>query len=277
MKLHFMIVRRVPPVPSPVLVETYEILRGRGYTVTEDIAEEVLQRSDLLQVDADIYLLKSHTELSLALAGILFTQGANILNPYESCSLIQSKIITSKLLRKAGIPAPDSWVTADLSLAKPLLEKHPLIIKPHMGHRGAGVNLCKTPEDIDRIPEPDTPLIIQEAIPGPGEDLKIYVAGDQVYGVKKAFSESSFTVAGRHVPITDEVREISLKVGRVCGLGLYGLDIIESDRGPYVVDVNYFPGYKGVPDAAGMIADYIDDYAKGRVTLTPPVTKARAE
>ena len=47
MKLHFMIVRRVPPVPSPVLVECYEILRGRGYTVTEDIAEEVIQRSDL--------------------------------------------------------------------------------------------------------------------------------------------------------------------------------------------------------------------------------------
>ncbi len=271
MKLHFMIVRRVPPVPSPVLVEAYQILRGRGYTVTEDIAEEVMQRSDLIEVEHDVYLLKSHTELSLALAGILYTQGANILNPYQSCSLIQSKIITSRLLRKAGIPAPDSWVTGDLSMAKPLLERHPLIIKPHMGHRGAGVNLCRVPEDIDKIPAPETPVIIQEAIPGPGEDLKIYVVGDQVYGVKKAFSESSFSVAGRHVPITDEVMEISRRVGQVCGLGLYGLDIIESDRGPYVVDVNYFPGYKGVPNAAGMIADYIDDYAKGRVVLTPPV------
>jgi ribosomal protein S6--L-glutamate ligase len=271
MKLHFMIVRRVPPVPSPVLVDCYEILRGRGYIVTEDIAEEVIQRSDLMKVDADIYLLKSHTELSLALAGILYTQGANILNPYQSCSLIQSKIITSKLLRQAGIPAPDSWVTDDLSLAKPLLEKHPLIIKPHMGHRGAGVHLCRTPEDIDKIPQPKTPMIIQEAIPGPGEDLKIYCVGNQVQGVRKQFSESSFSVAGRHGEITEEVRKISQRVGEVCGLGLYGLDIIESDRGPYVVDVNYFPGYKGVPNAAGMIADYIDDYAKGKATLTPPV------
>lgn len=271
MKLHFMIVRRVPPVPSPVLVECYDILRGRGYTVTEDIAEEILQRPDTLKVEADLYLLKSHTELSLALAGVLFTQGANMLNPYQSCSLIQSKIITSKLLRQAGIPAPDSWVTNDLSLAKQLLEKHPLIIKPHMGHRGAGVHLCRTPEDIDRIPEPVTPMIIQEAIPGPGEDLKIYVAGEQVHGVQKPFSETSFSVPGRPVPISEEVRQLSLKVGKVCGLGLYGLDIIESERGPYVVDVNYFPGYKGVPNVAGMIADYIDDYAKGKVTLTPPV------
>ena len=123
-----MIVRRVPPVPSQALVECYEILRGRGYTVTEDIAEEVIQRSDLAK-----------------------------------------------------------------------------------------------------------------------------------------------SVAGRHGEITDEIRKISQRVGEVCGLGLYGLDIIESDRGPYVVDVNYFPGYKGVPNAAGMIADYVDDYAKGKVTLTPPV------
>jgi ribosomal protein S6--L-glutamate ligase len=270
MKLHFMIVRRLPPVPSPVLLEAYEILSGRGYTVTEEIAEEVIQRSDQLSVEHDLYLLKSHTELSLALAGILYTQGANLLNPYQSCSLIQSKIITSRLLRKAGVPAPDGWVTGDLSLAKSLLEKHPLIIKPHMGHRGAGLYLCQTPEDIEKIPPPQTPMIIQEAISGPGEDLKIYVVGDQVFGVKKTFSESSFTVAGRHVQITEEVRRISLKVGEVCGLGLYGLDIIESDRGPFVVDVNYFPGYKGVPKAGPMIADYIDDYAKGKLTLTPP-------
>lgn len=273
MKLHFMIVRRVPPVPSPVLVEMYEILRGRGYTITEDIAEEVIQRSDTLKPEADMYVLKSHTELSLALAGILYVQGANILNPYESCSLIQSKIITSRLLLEAGVPAPKSWVTGDLSLAKQLLEEHPLIIKPHMGHRGAGVNLCKTPEDIDKIPAPTTPLIIQEAIPGHGEDLKIYVAGEEVHGVQKPFSETSFSVPGRPVPISDEVRELSLKVGQVCGLGLYGLDIIESDRGPFVVDVNYFPGYKGVPGAAGMIANYIDDYAQGKTTLTPPNLK----
>ena len=270
MKLHFMIVRRVPPVPSPVLVEMYEILRGRGYTITEDIAEEVIQRSDTLKPEADMYVLKSHTELSLALAGILYVQGANILNPYESCSLIQSKIITSRLLLEAGVPAPKSWVTGDLSLAKQLLEEHPLIIKPHMGHRGAGVNLCKVPEDIDKIPAPTTPLIIQEAIPGHGEDLKIYVAGEEVHGVQKPFSETSFSVPGRPVPISDEVRELSLKVGKVCGLGLYGLDIIESDRGPFVVDVNYFPGYKGVPGAAGMIANYIDDYAQGKTSLTPP-------
>jgi ribosomal protein S6--L-glutamate ligase len=72
------------------------------------------------------------------------------------------------------------------------------------------------------------------------------------------------------VPVEPEVRDAALKTGRALGLGLYGLDVIESSDGPYVVDVNYFPGYKGVPDAGALIADYIDDYARGAVTLPAP-------
>lgn len=269
MKLYFMVVRRVPPVPSPVLVEAYEILRGRGYEVDEGIAEEMLMRPDLMTVSQDLYILKSHTELSLSLAGILYCQGARLLNPYPSCALTQNKIIVSRLLRMAGVPAPRSWATGDLALLRPLAEETTLIVKPHLGHRGAGIHFARNPDDLDKIPQPTSPIIIQEFIEGTGEDLKIYVVGDQVFGVAKPFSESSFTVPGRPVPISDEVRQLSLRVGQVCGLGLYGLDIIESPRGPFVVDVNYFPGYKGVPDVAPLIADYIDGYAQGRFALNP--------
>ncbi|HZN11201.1 MAG TPA: ATP-grasp domain-containing protein, partial [Blastocatellia bacterium] len=184
--------------------------------------------------------------------------------------LTQNKIIVSRLLRAAGVPAPRSWVTGDLGLARQLLEETPLIVKPYMGHRGAGINLVRDPGELDRVPPPQDPVIIQEYIPGKGEDLKIYVVGDQVFGVQKPFSETSFAVPGRPVPVSEEVRRIALRCGEVCGLGLYGLDIIESPRGPFVVDVNYFPGYKGVPDVAPLIADYIDGYARGRVTLKSP-------
>lgn len=274
MKLHFMIVRRVPPVPSPVLVEAYGILRGRGYEVEESIAEEVLVQSDEVQVAADLYILKSHTELSLGLAGALHTQGAELLNPYRSCSLTQNKIIVSRLLRTAGVPAPRSWVTGDLELARPLVEEMPLIIKPYMGHRGAGINIVRNAAELAALPKPEAPVIIQEYIAGSGEDLKVYVVGEEVFAVRKPFSETSFTVPGVPVPVTDEVRDLTRRAGKVCGLGLYGLDIIESPRGPFVVDVNYFPGYKGVPNIAPLIADYIDGYAKGEFTLTPPDANA---
>ena len=76
-----MVVRRVPPVPSPVLLEAYEILRRRGYEIDESIAEEILLRPDLLTGAADLYVLKSHTELSLSLAGVFYTQVRRMLNP----------------------------------------------------------------------------------------------------------------------------------------------------------------------------------------------------
>lgn len=270
MKLHFMVVRRVPPVPSPILVETYDILQRRGYEVKSTIAEEILQQCDTIRNEDDLYLLKSHTELSLSLAGALFSQGARILNPYRSCAMIQNKIVVSRLLSQAGVPAPRSWVTNDFSLLEELAHTTKLIVKPYMGHRGAGISFVNSPDDLKNIPEPIVPMIIQEMIPGDGEDTKVYCVRDQVFAVRKVFSESSFTQVGRPVEVTDEIRRISNRVGEVCGLALFGLDVIMSPDGPVVVDVNYFPGYKGVPDIAPLIADCIDDYAQGKFSITPP-------
>jgi ribosomal protein S6--L-glutamate ligase len=56
-------------------------------------------------------------------------------------------------------------------------------------------------------------------------------------------------------------RDIVLKCGEVLGLHLYGVDLVRTEQGPCVVDVNYFPGYKGVPGAAKLIADYVYRYA----------------
>ena len=84
----------------------------------------------------------------------------------------------------------------------------------------------------------------------------------------------SFTQAGRPSQVSPEVRDIALRCGQVFGLGLYGLDIIESPTGPVVVDLNYFPGYKGVPRIASIIADYIEGFALGRFDLGPPVIQS---
>jgi ribosomal protein S6--L-glutamate ligase len=267
MRLHFMVVRRVPPVPSPVLAEAYEVLERRGYEVFATTAEEVLTRPDLIHPERDLYVLKSHTELSLSLAGALHTQRARLLNPYRSCALTQNKIVVSRLLSQAGVPAPRSWVTQDLELLRPLVDETPLIIKPYMGHRGAGISIVRTQDELTRAPAPASPVIVQELIEGDGEDTKVYVVRDQVFAVRKVFSESSFTQLGRPVPVSEEIRRIAIRTGEVCGLALYGLDLIESARGPYVVDVNYFPGYKGVPGVASLIADCVDDYARARFTV----------
>jgi ribosomal protein S6--L-glutamate ligase len=276
MRLFFLLVRRVPPVPSPVLVEVFELLRRRGFEIDSAIPEEVVTRPDRLHVEHDLYVLKSHTELALSLAGVLNTLGAELLNPYAACITTQDKIVASRRLRAAEVPTPRSWVTGDLSLMRPIVEETPLILKPYRGHRGAGISIVRNASELAALPPPAEPMLIQEHVTGSGEDVKVYVVGEHVFAVRKEFSPTSFTRPGRPSAVDDELREIALACGRTLGLGLYGLDVLETDAGPVVVDVNYFPGYKGVPDVAPLIADYIEDYAEGRRVLELPPLDAPA-
>lgn len=263
MRIHFLVARRVPAVPSPVLVEAYDVLRSRGYEVDDAIPEEQAARADVLDPQHDLYVLKSHTQLALSIAGVLDARDARMLNPYAACVTTQNKIVVSRLLGAAGVPSPRTWVTGDGTTLAPLVERGALIVKPHQGHRGAGVSVVHDARSLAAaVAAAGGPVVVQEHIPGPGEDLKVYVVGEQVFAVRKPFSADSFTLPGRPVAVDPEVRDIALSCGRTLGLGLYGLDVIESPDGPVVVDVNYFPGYKGVPGAGALIADYIDDHAR---------------
>lgn len=270
MRLHFVLVRRVPPVPSPVLVEVSARLTQRGFKVSGAIPEEVLTRVDRLHAEHDLVLLKSHTDLALSLGGLLHGEGIRLLNPYHSCLVTQDKVTSFRRLGAAGVPVPRTWVTADVTLLREPLERGALVVKPVRGHRGAGVAVLRRPSDLDALTADAAatpPLVVQDHVVGPGEDLKVYVVGEEVFAVRKSFSPDSFTRPGRPVEVSEAVRAVAVGCGKALGLGLYGLDVIESDRGPVVVDVNYFPGYKGVPDAAAKIAAYVEEYALGRVDL----------
>jgi ribosomal protein S6--L-glutamate ligase len=271
MNLYFILARRVPPVLSPVLREVFQLLEARGFRIESGIAEELLTRPDEVQARHDLYVLKSHTELALSLAGTLHAQGARLLNPYPSCLATQNKIVASRLLRSAGTPTPDTWVTGDFTLLRDVAAARPLIIKPYLGHRGAGLRIVRDPVELDALPRPDGPVVAQEYIEGGGEDLKVYVVGEEVFAVRKPFSPDSFAHPGRPCPVSPEVRDIALRCGRAFGLGLYGLDVVESPRGPFVVDLNTFPGYKGVPDAAPLLADYIGAAAERAARGAPIV------
>ena len=271
LRLHFILVRRVPSVPSPVLAEAIRLLERRGFHVDTGIPEDMLVRPDELSVEHDLYVLKSHTELALSLAGALHHMGARVLHDWPTSAAIQNKIVTSRLLRAAGIPAPNGWTTGNMDLLRETLERRPLILKPYLGHRGQGLRILREPGELSAVQAPDSPVLVQEYIEGTGEDLKVYVVGDDVFAVRKPFSPTSFTQSGRPCAVDPAVRDIALRCGRALGLGLYGLDLVESGGKPWVVDVNTFPGFKGVPDVAPRIADYIEGYATGRITLHAPL------
>jgi ribosomal protein S6--L-glutamate ligase len=266
MRLRFMLARR-PDGPSHIVAEASELLRRRGIEVASTIAEEEVERPGRIGAEADLWLLKSYTPLSLSLAGVLHRAGARVLNPYPACLAARDKIAAAQVLEAAGIPAPRSWATGDLSLLVPLVREMPLVVKPYMGWRGEGVRVVRSEAELLALPRPQEPVLVQEFLPGPGVDLRVYVAGERVFATRKPFSARSFSMPGEEVPVTDEVRGIALRCGEAFGLGLYGLDLIESPDGPRVVDVNYFPGFKGIAAAAEAVTDYVVRYAEGAVSL----------
>jgi ribosomal protein S6--L-glutamate ligase len=253
--------------------ETFKILSRRGFEVEIGIPEEMILRPDRLVVTHDLYLLKSDTELALSLAGVLHAQGARVLNSYSCCLAVKDKIVATQRLHAAGIPTPSSWVTGDPALLRPLVEERALILKPYRGFHGAGIHLARNPRELAAVPASQELMLIQEYVPGAGEDLKVYVIGEDIFATRKPFSPNSFLRPGQPCPVTAEVRKIARRCGQVFGLGLYGMDIIESPDGPIVVDVNYFPGYKGVPDGPALLADYIEKYASERNELDAKISE----
>src|SRR2546427_7737368 len=116
-RLYFMLAfRDNSRSPNQALASVFDILRGRGFDVEIGIAERMLLRPEELTVNHDLYILKSHTQLWLSLAGVLHLQGARLLNPYLSCIATQNKIMTARRLHLAGVPIPRSWVTGNLNL-----------------------------------------------------------------------------------------------------------------------------------------------------------------
>lgn len=63
------------------------------------------------------------------------------------------------------------------------------------------------------------------------------------------------------------VAEVGAERGQTFGLDIYGLDLLETDNGPVIVDINDFPGFGGVPDAPRRVADYILQLAQDRRPL----------
>jgi len=70
---------------------------------------------------------------------------------------------------------------------------------------------------------------------------------------------------GEPFTLTPQLRDIAERCGRAFGIDLYGVDIIESEGTPYVVDMCSIPGFKGVPDALRLLTQYFHAAAERAV------------
>ncbi len=75
---------------------------------------------------------------------------------------------------------------------------------------------------------------------------------------------------GEPFTLTPELRDIAVRCGQAFGIDLYGVDIIESEGKPYVVDMCSIPGFKGVPDAVPVLTRYFYEAAERGASGEPP-------
>jgi ribosomal protein S6--L-glutamate ligase len=259
---------------------TYDIAAGleRGGAAV-DVVGGRPELIDLarLRFDYDLYLFKSHAPLAGSIAASAHFQGRPVLNGYLPTMKVRDKILTGTLLQQAGIPAPRTFIAGSAEALRPVVRSTPIVLKPYRGHRGQGIEVCRTEADLEallvrsaadgRAPlegadddgQDGAPVVYaqqyEECEPF---DYKAYAIGGYIHAIRRVFPAAT-QAEKEGTPVGDdpELAGLVRRCGEVFGLGLYGVDLVKTPRGYSVIEVNCFPGYKGVPDAGRRICEFI--------------------
>ncbi len=266
---------------------TYDVINGLKAGGAD--VQIVTERTDLIDLerfrfDYDVYLFKSHSPLAESLAAAAHYRGGRLLNEYPATMKVRDKILTSAMLLQAGIPTPRTFVADSLEALRPVARTMPVVVKPYRGRRGQGIEICKDEAQFDALvarrageaapPDEDDGedgtalgerlIFAQEYQEHEPYDYKAYAIGDYVHAIKRIFpattrAEKDGTPVGDDPALQDLVR----RCGRLFGLELYGVDLVKTPKGFSVIEVNCFPGYKGVPRGGERIAQFILNRATG--------------
>jgi ribosomal protein S6--L-glutamate ligase len=262
--------------PDSVLPLTVWRLRELGCSVQVLVPERAPTVLRRFALDADLYLWKSHERLCDSLAAEIHARGVPLVNDYFGTLQVRDKIVTSIRLMDAGLPTPEAYYAGSAEQLRAVVKDYPIVVKPNSGRRGQQISVVRSAEDLERLDLSYGDIFAQQFVKGSGLDLKAYVIGDAVFGVARPFPvRTAEEKRGKPRAISPEVRDICLRCGELFNLELYGVDLIETEDSSYVIEVNCFPGYKGVPEADHLLAGYIFERATNVSSLEARLSSSR--
>jgi ribosomal protein S6--L-glutamate ligase len=202
-------------------------------------------------------------------------------NPSDAILRARDKLRAHQLLACEGIGLPVTVFgdnpddTADLL---DMLGPPPHVIKLTEGSQGAGVMLTEKPSAsraaVEALRGLYANFVVQEFIAeAEGTDLRCFVVGNRVVAsMKRQAPEGDFRSnlhrggSAEAVTASDEEKDVAIRAAQVLGLGVAGVDLIGSARGPLVLEVNSTPGLEGIEavcnhDIGGDILDYVVEQA----------------
>jgi ribosomal protein S6--L-glutamate ligase len=204
---------------------------------------------------ADLYLVKGDDPTVLTAAACLADRGAPLLNTLEATLLVADKARALARVAAAGVPVPASVVVGDRAELTRVLRDGPRIVKPVRGAHGSGVKRLG-PGEQDAAA--DGPWLVQEPVGAGGKDLKVYGVGSRAAVRQVRFVPGVVDQPREAVDqVPDGLLDLARTAAAAAGLTCWGADFLLGAEGPVLIDLNAFPGYRGVPEAVRWVADAV--------------------
>jgi ribosomal protein S6--L-glutamate ligase len=240
---------------------------------------------DLGKYDAIIPRIASNmTRYGTAIVRQLEMQGVYTVSSSIAITRSRDKLRSMQLLAKAGVGIPKtvfSRNTTDIDDLLDQLSDMPVIIKLASGTHGSGVVLAESKKAAKSVlqafyltNEDGTNILLQEFIKeSAGTDIRVFVVGGRVIAsMKRQSLDDDFRSnlhkggEGTKIKLTDEENKMAIKAAKAMGLNVAGVDMMRSERGPLILEVNASPGF-GIEmvtgrDVASPIVEYIEQNAK---------------
>lgn len=196
----------------------------------------------------------------------------------ESVAIARSrdKLRAHQLLARKGVGMPITGYAHGANATNDLIEfvgGAPVVVKIMESTHGNGVVLAETKKAAESLINAfrglDANFLVQEFIKeAGGADIRCFVVGDKVVAAMKRQGQEGEFRSNLHmggsatlVKLKPEERAMAVKAAKTIGLDVAGVDILRSDRGPLVLEVNSSPGLKGIETYTGIdVADKIIAY-----------------
>lgn len=242
---------------------------------------------DLSKFDAIIPRIAANmTRYGTAIVRQLEMQGVYTISSSLAINRSRDKLRSMQLLAKAGVGIPKTVVSRNSADIDDLIDKlggTPVIIKLARGTHGNGVVLAETKKAAKSVlqafyltNEDGTNILLQEFVKeSAGTDIRAFVVGGRVVAsMKRQSLDDDFRSnlhkggEGTKIKLTEEERKMAIKAARAMGLNVAGVDMMRSERGPLILEVNASPGF-GIEkvtgrDVATPIIEYVEMNAKRR-------------
>jgi len=221
----------------------------------------------LRDLDAVITRIRpSMTFYGCALARQFESMGIYTLNSSAAITQSRDKLFSLQLLLKSGVSIPTTGFANSPMDTNDLIEMvggAPLIVKLLEGTQGRGVVLAETKKAAESVINAfkalQANLLVQEFIKeAKGIDLRCFVVGGKVVASMQREAAPGEFRANLHlggkatiVKISPEERALATRAAKVLGLKVAGVDIIRSEKGPLLLEVNSSPGLEGIETATG--------------------------